>query len=271
MPDQMTAPIGVRLEFKTLILSDVHLGTEECKINQVNYLLEHTKAQNIILNGDIIDGWSLRRKGGWLPTHTRFIRLLLKRMEDRECQIIYTRGNHDDLLGRFIPLSFGSVQILEDTVYQSSQGPYLIIHGDVFDAVTQNHPVLSHIGDVGYQTLLKINRLTNRFRRWMGMENFSFSKLIKQRVKEAVNYLSRFEEHVEALALKRGCVGVICGHNHIPADKKIGKIHYMNSGDWVESLTCAVETLEGKLKLMTYDEFCRELQIKAITLPPAGS
>ena len=271
MPEKLTAPLGVRLEFKTLIVSDIHLGTEECKINEINYLLEHSKAQTIILNGDIIDGWSLRRRGGWKPGHTRFVQLILRRMEDRESQIIYTRGNHDDLLGRFLPLSFGSIQIVEETVHQTQAGPYLIVHGDVFDAVTQNHPVLSHIGDISYQTLLKINRMTNRIRRWMGMENFSFSKLIKQRVKEAVNYLSRFEEHVEALALKRGCVGIICGHIHTPADKKIGKVHYLNSGDWVESLTCIVETLEGELKVITYEEFCRELQIKAMNLPPTAS
>jgi UDP-2,3-diacylglucosamine pyrophosphatase LpxH len=101
-------------------------------------------------------------------------------------------------------------------------------------------------------------------RRAFGRENFSFSKLIKQKVKEAVNYLGKFEEHVEALALKRGCVGIMVGHNHIPADKRIGKIHYLNSGDWVESLTCVVETLDGQLKIMTYEDFCRQLQIKAI-------
>lgn len=265
MPDNQTAPIGVRLEFKTLILSDIHLGTEECKINEVNYLLEHSKAQTIILNGDIIDGWSLRRKGGWKPSHTRFVRLIFRRMEDNESQIIYTRGNHDDLLARFLPLSFGSVQIVEDYIHNTAAGPYLVVHGDVFDAVTQNHPLLSHIGDVGYQTLLRINRLTNRIRRWWGMENFSFSKMIKQKVKETVNYLSRFEEHVEALALKRGCVGIICGHIHTAANKRIGKVHYLNGGDWVESLSCIVERLDGKLELLSYQNFCRELQIKAIT------
>ena len=270
MPDDhQTPPVGVRLEYKTLILSDVHLGTEECKIDHANYLLEHTKAENIILNGDIIDGWSLRRKGGWTPAHTRFVQLILKRNEDRESQIVYTRGNHDDLLGRFLPLSFGSIKIVEDTIYLTAHGPYLVVHGDVFDAVTSNHPVLSHIGDVGYQTLLKINRFTNAIRRWLGMENFSFSKMIKKKVKEAVNAMSRFEEHVEALALKRGCVGIICGHIHTAADKQIGRIHYMNSGDWVESQTFIVETLDGKLKVMSFDEFSRDLKVKALTEPKA--
>lgn len=264
MPERETDPKGVRLEVKTLILSDVHLGTEECKIDQVNYVLEHTKADKIILNGDIIDGWSLRRKGGWQPPHTHFIHYIFKRMDDRESQIIYTRGNHDDLLGRFLPLSFGTMKIVEETIHDTKYGPYLVVHGDVFDAVTQHNPILAHIGDIGYQTLLKINRLTNRIRRMFGMENFSFSKMIKQKVKEAVNYLSRFEDQVEALALKRGCVGIICGHIHTPADKKIGKIHYLNSGDWVESMTFIVETLEGELKVMTYDEFCRQVQLKGM-------
>lgn len=269
MPNRETEPKGVRLEFKTLILSDVHLGTEECKIDEVVYVLEHTKAEKIILNGDIIDGWSLRRRGGWMPAHTRFIHFIFKRMDDRESQIIYTRGNHDDMLGRFIPVYFGSISIVEDTIHDTKTGPYLVVHGDVFDAVTQNHPFLSHLGDMGYQSLLKINRLVNAVRRIFGMENFSFSKMIKQKVKEAVNFLSRFEHQVEALALKRGCVGIICGHIHTPADKKIGKIHYLNSGDWVESKTFIVETMEGDLKVLTYDDFRKMLQIKAIETPPS--
>jgi UDP-2,3-diacylglucosamine pyrophosphatase LpxH len=257
-------PLNVQLEFKTLVLSDIHLGTAECKALEVNYLLEHTKAARIILNGDIIDGWSLRRKGGWKPEHTRFVSLVLDRVESRESSIVYTRGNHDDMLGRFLPLSFGSMQIVEDAIIETAKGPYLVLHGDVFDSVTQNNPLLSHIGDIGYQTLLKFNRFYNLIRRWFGMDYFSLSKVIKRKVKEMVNIVSRFEDHLEALVLKRGCVGAIVGHLHIPADRMIGKIHYINSGDWVESLTCAVENLDGSWEILSYVEFCKRLQLKAV-------
>ncbi len=264
MPGPQITPVDAQLEFKTLVLSDLHLGTRESKAAEVNYLLEHTKVKKLILNGDIIDGWSLRRKGGWTAEHTRFVSLVLDRVENRECEVIYTRGNHDDLLGRFLPLSFGSLQILEDYIHDTPNGPYLVLHGDVFDSITQNNPVLSHIGDVGYQTLLKFNRFYNLIRRAFGMDYFSLSKAIKRKVKEMVNILSRFEDHLEALVLKRGCVGAIVGHLHIPADKMIGKIHYINSGDWVESLTCAVEHADGKWEILGYAEFCKRLQIKAI-------
>jgi len=268
--ERLENPID-KIACETLILSDVHLGTQECKVEEVNFVLEHVKAKKMILNGDIIDGWSLRRKGGWKPTHTRFIQLILDAMEKDNVEVIYTRGNHDDLLGRFLPLSFGSLRIVEDYIHSTPQGDYLVLHGDVFDAVTSNHPILSHIGDIGYQTLLRINRFYNMIRKMFGLDYYSFSKAIKKKVKEAVNYMSRFEEHLEALTLKRGCIGAIVGHNHIPAHKTIGKVEYINSGDWVESLTLVLEQPQGKFEVLTYKDFKLRLEAQQIEQKPTAT
>jgi UDP-2,3-diacylglucosamine pyrophosphatase LpxH len=133
-----------------------------------------------------------------------------------------------------------------------------VLHGDIFDSVTKNFVFLSHLGDWGYQALLGINRAYNAWRRWRGKEYWSLSKAIKARVKEAVNHISNFEEHIADLARQRDCVGVICGHIHTPADKMIGDVHYLNSGDWVESLTAIVEHWDGRFELIDFTTFARE-------------
>lgn len=244
-----------KIRFKTLILSDVHLGTVDCKISEVNHLLKNIKCDRLILNGDIIDGWRLRRSGGWTKEHSRFVRLILKMIEKKDTEVIYLRGNHDDVLTRFLPLSFGKLRVLEELIHETPKGKYLVLHGDIFDAVTMKMPLVSHMGDIGYKWLLRINRTYNRFRAWRGKDYFSLSKVIKARVKSAVNFISSFEEHIVGRAVKKGCRGVICGHIHTPDDKMIGEIHYLNSGDWVESLTALGEDAEGNFTLIDYKEF----------------
>jgi UDP-2,3-diacylglucosamine pyrophosphatase LpxH len=246
-----------RLHVRTVIISDVHLGTPHCKVAEVNHFLRHVRCEKLILNGDIIDGWQLRHAGSWTKAHTRFIRIVLKMLEKRDTQIVYTRGNHDDILGAFLPLAFENLQIVEDHVHEGLRGRYLVLHGDVFDTITQNLAFLSRLGDRGYSVLLRINRLYNAWRAWRGQEYWSLSKAIKARVKSAVSHVSKFEDHIAELARERRCSGVMCGHIHTPADKMIGAVHYLNSGDWVESLTAIVEHDDGRLELVNFVDFVR--------------
>jgi UDP-2,3-diacylglucosamine pyrophosphatase LpxH len=246
-----------KLKVKTLIISDVHLGTPNCKIDEVNHLLKHVHCEKLILNGDIIDGWRLKRAGGWTKGHTRFVRLVLKKLEKRDTRIVYLRGNHDDVLTQFLPLEFGGIEIVEEHVHETPRGRYLVLHGDVFDLITTRIPVLSHVGDVGYNLLLTLNRVYNRYRAWRGKEYYSLSKAIKARVKQAVNHVSKFEDALVDLARRQGCVGMICGHIHTPADKMLGGVHYLNSGDWVESLTGIVEHFDGRFEILAFDDFVR--------------
>jgi len=133
-----------------------------------------------------------------------------------------------------------------------------VLHGDVFDGVVKNMVFLAHLGDMGYAFLLRLNRTYNWFRQLRGKEYFSLSQAIKARVKQAVSFIGKFEDQVAALAKDRGCQGVICGHIHTPADKMIGEVHYLNSGDWVESLTAIVEHHDGRFELITFKEFCTQ-------------
>jgi UDP-2,3-diacylglucosamine pyrophosphatase LpxH len=251
------------LRVRTVIISDVHLGTPDCKIQEVNHFLRHTRCAKLILNGDIIDGWQLRRSGQWTKAHTRFIRIVLKKLEKRGTEVIYLRGNHDDILTNFLPLEFENLRIVEDHIHSGPAGPYLVLHGDVFDTVTKNFVFLAHLGDWGYRALLRLNRVYNAWRAWRGKEYWSLSKAIKARVKEAVSHVSNFEDHIAELAVSRGCVGVMCGHIHTPADKHIGQVHYLNSGDWVESLTGIVEHFDGRYELIDFARFAQEYPMEA--------
>jgi UDP-2,3-diacylglucosamine pyrophosphatase LpxH len=249
------------LRVKTVIISDVHLGTLDCKAREVNHFLKYTRCDKLILNGDIIDGWRLRRTGYWPKSHTRFLRLVLKKLEKKNTEVIYLRGNHDDVLAKFLPIAFENLQIVEDHVHPTPRGNYLVLHGDVFDTVTKNFVFLAYAGDWGYRMLMRFNRLYNRWRAWQGKEYYSLSKAVKARVKRAVSHVSHFEEHIAALAKSRGCIGVMCGHIHTAADKQFGDVHYLNSGDWVESLTAIVEHYDGRLELLDFNEFVRRFPL----------
>ena len=243
------------LNVRTVILSDVHLGTPHSKADEVTHFLKHVRCERLLLNGDIIDGWRLRRDGRWTKAHTRFIRRVLTLVQKKDTDVVYLRGNHDDFLARLLPMQFDRLRLVEDYVLESASGRYLVLHGDVFDGVVKNMVFLAHLGDMGYALLLRLNRAYNWFRRLRGQEYFSLSAAIKARVKQAVSFVGKFEEQVASLARDRGCTGVICGHIHTAADKRIDGIHYLNSGDWVESLTAIVEHHDGRFELVTFKEF----------------
>jgi len=243
------------LNVRTVILSDVHLGTEHCKAAEAVHFLKHVRCERLILNGDIIDGWRLTRSGRWQKEHTRFIRRVLSLVQKRDVEVVYLRGNHDDFLARLMPMRLDLLSLAEDHILETPRGRYLVLHGDVFDGVVKNMVFLAHLGDAGYALLLRLNRAYNWFRRLRGKEYYSLSKAIKARVKQAVSFVGKFERQITGLARERGCIGVICGHIHTPADKHIDGVHYLNSGDWVESLTAIVEHHDGRFEVVAFKDF----------------
>lgn len=246
-----------KLRFKTIFISDVHLGMPDSKAAQASHFIRNCLCDKLVLNGDIIDAWHLRRLGGWNKSHTNFIRTVLRKMEKENTQIIYLRGNHDDILDRFIPIQFEHFTITDDHIHHTAKGDYLVVHGDGFDAVTSNHAWLAQLGGLGYNVLLRFNRIYNGYRRLRGKEVFSFSAWIKHKVKSAVSAVGKYEEQLQNLARQRNCIGIICGHIHKADNKIVGDTHYLNSGDWVESMTAAVENLDGTFEIISYTDFCR--------------
>lgn len=243
------------LSYRSLFLSDIHLGTEDSKARQVLDVLKHIKCEKLYLNGDIIDGWALKRNPKWKKSHTKVVRYVLKKSEQKDCEVIYTRGNHDDFMTQFLPLDTGGLKMVKEVDHICPNGDkYLVVHGDGFDSVCTNHRWLANVGAVGYDFLLRVNRIYNKYRAWRGKEYFSISKALKSKVKSAVSFVDNYEEKLHELASKRGYKGVICGHIHTPADKNIKGTHYLNSGDWVETMSCIVEHHDGRMELLYYKD-----------------
>ncbi len=251
------------LSYRSLFLSDIHLGTEDSKARQVLDVIKYINCERLYLNGDIIDGWALKRNPKWKKSHTKVVRAILKKSEQDDCEVIYTRGNHDDFMTQFLPLDTGGLKIVKEVDHICPNGDkYLVVHGDGFDSVCTNHRWLASVGAVGYDYLLRVNRIYNKYRAWRGKDYFSISKALKSKVKSAVSFVDNYEEKLHELASSRGYKGVICGHIHTPADKQIKGTHYLNSGDWVETLSCIVEHYDGKMELLYYKDLLEKFAVE---------
>lgn len=245
----------VQPAYKTIVISDLHLGTSGSKALEVVEFLNENTCELLILNGDIVDGWQLKKKGLWHKKHTAFFRKILKIISKHKTKVIYLRGNHDDFLDQVIPMNIGqSFRIQRDYLLESHGKRYYVTHGDVFDSITSNMKWLAYLGDFGYTLLLSLNKIYNQYRRRRGLPYFSLSALIKHKVKLAVSYISDFEIKLSELAKAKQCQGIICGHIHQPAIRQIDGITYMNSGDWVESLSALVEHHNGSWEIKYYTE-----------------
>lgn len=244
--------------YKTIVVSDTHLGSKNSKTKELVRFLKANTCDKLILNGDIIDAWQLKKSGKWKRKHTRFFRVVLRMIDKFNTRVIYIRGNHDDFLDNVLPFEIGRLSIQKDYIYHSFGKKYYVLHGDIFDSITTNLKWLAKLGDVGYNLLLWINKKYNNKRIRKGLPYYSLSQAIKQKVKSAVSYISKFEEELTALAKLKNCDGVICGHIHHPTITSYNNIIYMNSGDWVESLSALVEDMNGNWSIVHYTDLVKE-------------
>jgi len=242
----------LKKHYKTIVISDVHLGASGSKTKQLVRFLKQNTCEWLILNGDIIDGWQLQRSGKWKRKHTRFFKIILKMIDRYKTKVIYIRGNHDDFLDQILPLRIGSLSICREYIYESAGKRFYITHGDIFDSITTKLKFVAKLGDIGYNLLLWLNKRYNQYRAKKGLPYFSLSQKIKAKVKTAVSYIDDFEKELANFARLKNCDGVICGHIHQPAMKEIEGVLYYNSGDWVESLTALTEDFNGNWELVHY-------------------
>ncbi len=245
------------LRLKTLILSDIHLGTQFCKAEEVLDFLNHCQFETLILNGDIIDGWSLKRKGGWQDSHANVLKKILELIEDAKTQVYFLKGNHDEKLEEVLDFPIAKLNIIKEHIHEGENGNYLVTHGDRFDSVTQNHKWVAILGDIAYQFMMGVNKIYNRYRSWRGKPYYSISKAAKATVKSIVSSSDQFEKKLITAARNANCCGIICGHIHTAENKKIEGIHYLNSGDWVESLTAIGEFYDGSFEILNYSDLCQ--------------
>lgn len=242
-------------KYKSIFISDVHLGTKDSKAEELNNFLKNNSCEVLFLVGDIIDGWKIQQnKLKWKQSHTNVVRRILGYAK-RGTRVIYIAGNHDEFLRPMLPygLSFGNVEIYNQYTYIGIDGKkYLVTHGDIFDGITRLAPWLSFLGDKAYDAVLSFNTTFNRIRHRFGLGYWSLSKYLKHKVKKAVDFIFEFEKNLIGYCKRKNYDGVICGHIHTPEIKTIDDIVYMNDGDWVESMTALVEHYNGIWELITW-------------------
>lgn len=237
-------------QYRTVWISDLHLGTPGCQAVALLDFLRSMECQTLYLVGDIIDGWQLRRSWYWPQTHNDVVQKILRQAR-KGTRVVFVPGNHDEFARRYVSHNFGGVDVVEDCIHVTADGRRLwVTHGDLFDGVIQCARWLAHVGDVAYEFTLKVNRWFNQARARLGLPYWSLSRYLKQKVKRAVSYVGDFEHAVAREARKREVHGVVCGHIHHAEMRDIDGILYCNDGDWVESLTALVEHYDGRLEIV---------------------
>lgn len=243
-----------RTRYRTIWISDIHLGTRGCNAEMLIDFLDHVDSDTMYLVGDIVDGWRLRKRFYWPAAHSDVVWRLLKRA-NRGTKMVFIPGNHDEAFRQFCGLDFGGIAIKRNAIHETADGRrLLVLHGDEFDAITLAHRWLAHVGDTLYNLLMAANRGVNSFRRRFGMPYWSLSKHAKAKVKNAVAFISRFEEIVAEAAGARGVDGVVCGHIHTAEMREIEGVTYYNDGDWVESATALVEHFDGRMEILHWSD-----------------
>ena len=254
--------------FRSIWISDVHLGTPTCQAEHLLDFLKHTESTHLYLVGDIIDGWQLRRRWYWPQTHNDVVQKLLRKAR-KGTRVVYVAGNHDEVMRHFLGLAFGGIDVVDEAEHVTADGRrLLVIHGDLFDAVVQGARWLAYVGDQAYLFTLKLNQWFNSARAKLGLPYWSLAQFLKQKVKNAVSYISDFEQALASEARRRGFAGVVCGHIHKAEIRDIDGILYCNDGDWVESLSALVELESGELRVIDWQAI--EALRAGVALPLLG-
>jgi UDP-2,3-diacylglucosamine pyrophosphatase LpxH len=254
-PATVTATsVDVPMRFRSIWISDIHLGTVGCQAERLLDFLRRTESEYLYLVGDIIDGWQLRRKWYWHRSHNDVVQKVLRKAR-KGTRVVYVPGNHDEAARHFLDLAFGDIVIREEAVHITALGKrLLVIHGDRFDGVVQHAKWLAHFGDLLYTFTLKLNHHFNAFRAKAGLPYWSLAQFLKHKVKNAVSYIVAFEQAVADEARSRQFDGVVCGHIHKAEMRDIGGVLYCNDGDWVDSLTALVEMESGELRILSWHD-----------------
>lgn len=248
LSDKASTPQG--LKFRSIFLSDIHLGTRHCQADLLLDFLGAHDAEQIFLIGDIIDGWRLERKWYWPDSHENVVEDIIDKSR-LGVKIFYIPGNHDEFARDFDGQVIENVEVLDETIHVTADGRrYLVIHGDQFDVVLQKAKWLAYLGDWFYEMCLTSNTWLNQVRKRMGLEYWSLGAFAKRHVKSFVNIIGQYEDVVAEAVQQRGVHGVICGHIHHAMSRDMNGIHYVNTGDWVESCTAVVEHFDGTLEVI---------------------
>ncbi len=249
-----------RRQYRTLFLSDIHLGTKACQAEHLLEFLKYYNADTIFLVGDVIDFWRIKSSPYWPQSHNDVIQKLLRKVR-KGSRIIYIPGNHDEDLRAYCGQHFGGIEFkLQDMHITADGRKFLIMHGDEFDVVIRYVKWLAFLGDWAYVAALGVNTTFNKIRRQFGLPYWSLSAYLKYKVKKAVNFIGDFETTLASEARRQEADGVICGHIHHAGMRDINGITYINTGDWVESVTAAAENHDGSFEIIRWSEIMQTME-----------
>lgn len=240
------------INFRTIWISDIHLGTPGSRADLLLNFLKHTNSDHLFLVGDIVDGWQLKKRWYWPQAHNDVVQKLLRKAR-KGTKVYFIPGNHDEAARDYVGMNLGGIKIVEDHIHHTNDGKKLwIVHGDLFDHVIQHARWLAYLGDRAYGLLLWLNLWLNKLRLLLNLPYWSLSQYLKLKVKSAVSFISAFEHVMVTETRRRGCHGIVCGHIHKPELRYIDGILYANDGDWVESISALVEHFDGRLELIDW-------------------
>ena len=246
--------------FRTVWLSDIHLGSKDCKAEYLLDFLEHCKIDTLFLVGDIIDLWALTKQFRWPPLHNKLLHKLLS-LSANGTKVIYIPGNHDEPAQKYDGMNFGDVEIYREYIYTTVTGKKLLLfHGDQLDDEVCFGRLHAWIGDLGYSLLLFINHWYNIIRSKRGRPYRSMAGLIKSKVRGANKAIDRYRQAAIAKAKKMQVDGIVCGHIHHPEIIRIDNITYYNDGDWVENCSALTEDHHGNISLCYWTEIKNHLK-----------
>ncbi len=248
------------LSFRTVWISDIHLGFRGCSADHLLDFLRSVHSDHLYLVGDIIDVWEMRKRLYWPQSHNNVVRTILGKAK-HGTKVVYVPGNHDELLRDFHDMVFGNVHIVEEAIHTNADGRRLLVtHGDKFDSVVRCSRAMAILGTRLYDNLLKANYLVHGVRRRLNLPYWSLAGFLKHKVKNAVQYISNFEQAVAYESARRGVDGVVCGHIHRPEISRLNNLIYCNCGDWVESCSALVEHYDGSLELLRWADTMSSLK-----------
>lgn len=245
--------------YRTIFISDLHIGSTQCQADVLLDFLKFNESEALYLVGDIIDFWALSKKVYWPKDHNTIIQKILRKAR-HDTRVIYVPGNHDENVREYDDHVFGDIEVHNSAIHQAADGRrYLVVHGDEYDTIARYHRWVARLGSASYEILLKLNRWIRTIRRLLGIQsNFSLSAYVKFKVKNAVQFISDYEQSIVQSLAHEGVDGVICGHIHHAEIKSIGDFIYANTGDFVESCTAIVEHFDGRMELIHWGSDPRE-------------
>jgi UDP-2,3-diacylglucosamine pyrophosphatase LpxH len=246
-----------KVHVRTAFISDIHLGTRDCRTDLLLDFLRSVHADELILVGDVVDFWSLRRSLYWPQAHSDVLRCLLGKAK-YGTRLIYVPGNHDEQLRDVCGSQFGLLEVHREYLHETANGQRLLVmHGDEFDGAVKCNRWLAALGSGLYDVALTLNRAVNQLRHRFGYGYWSLATYLKSRIGNAIQYVRRFEHAAAHTARKRGLDGIVCGHIHRPELGDRDGVLYCNSGDWVDSCSALIERRDGQLELWHWADIAR--------------